>query len=88
MRNDIELKAERRLCKVNGKLGYFHCWEHYSTVIEPSPMIGGHPGGVISYVRGIVEFPDGVRQVPVKNIEFCDEINAILTEMTKHYREE
>lgn len=60
--SDITVKQERRLCVVNGKMGYFHCWEHYSRPVEPSPMIGGAPGGVNSYLlfssthRVIVDF--------------------------------
>lgn len=79
----IEVVPERRLCRVNGKLGYFQCWEHYSDVISPSPMMGGHLGGAVSFVRGIVEFPDGVRPVNVTDIRFCDETHAILCEMNK-----
>ena len=30
-----------------------------STVIDPSPMIGGHPGGVIAYPVAVVDFGDG-----------------------------
>lgn len=84
----MEIRKELRLCEVDGELGYFHCWEHYSTVIDVSPMIGGHPGGVISYVRGVVEFKDGVRRVTAESIKFCDEQNAILAEMAKHMKGE
>lgn len=79
----MAIEHELRLCEVYGELGYFHCWEHYSMVIDASPMIGGHPGGVISYVRGIVEFKDGVRRVTAESIKFCDEFNATLTSMTE-----
>lgn len=82
---NFEIKWELRLCEVDGELGYFHTWEHYSTVIDASPMIGGHPGGVISYVRGIVEFKDGVRRVTAESIKFCDEINEGLTMMANQY---
>ena len=41
-----------RACLVDGRPGLFHCWEHRSDVIAPSPMIGGHPGGQISMVYG------------------------------------
>ena len=81
----IDIKHERRLCTVDGELGYFHCWEHYSTVIEPSPMIGGHPGGTISYIRGVVEFTDGVRPVMMNSIKFCDEENKFLNDMQEYY---
>ena len=42
---NCEIKWETRLCEVNGELGYFHCWEHWSNVIDTSPLRGGHPGG-------------------------------------------
>lgn len=79
-----------RLCKVlsvEGQLGYFHCWEQYSTVIEPSPLIGGHPGGTISQVYGIVEFPDGIHKVIPTDIVFCDDKNAELNTINKMYKE-
>ena len=76
--SDITVKQERRLCVVNGKMGYFHCWEHYSRPVEPSPMIGGAPGGVISFVRAIVEFPEGIGYVDPKDLKFCDEENVYL----------
>ena len=40
---NCEIKWETRLCEVNGELGYFHCWEHWSNVIDTSPLRGGHP---------------------------------------------
>lgn len=81
--SDITVKQERRLCVVNGKMGYFHCWEHYSRPVEPSPMIGGAPGGVISFVRAIVEFPEGIGYVDPKDLKFCDEENAYLHRLLK-----
>ena len=30
---NCEIKWETRLCEVNGELGYFHCWEHWSNVV-------------------------------------------------------
>lgn len=60
---NCEIKWETRLCEVNGELGYFHCWEHWSNVIDASPLRGGHPGGQIGQVYGIVEFTDGVRRI-------------------------
>lgn len=68
-----------RLCRVKGEIGYFHTWEHYMDVIGQSPMVGGHPGGQISYAHAIVEFPEGVvTRVNIKDIQFIDEINAEL----------
>lgn len=71
--SDIIVKQERRLCEVNGELGYFHCWENYSDVVAPSLMQGGHHGGQYSRMLGIVEFPDGMRRVEVTDIRFVDE---------------
>lgn len=81
--SDIEIKQERRLCTVNGKLGYFHCWEHYSKPVEASPLRGGAPAGVISFVRAIVEFPEGIGYASPADIKFCDEENAMLACMNK-----
>ena len=53
---NCEIRWETRLCEVDGELGYFHCWEHWSNVIDASPLRGGHPGGQIGQVYGIVEF--------------------------------
>lgn len=85
--NGIEIRQERRLCTVNGKLGYFHYWEHYSRPVEASPLRGGAPAGVISFVRGIVEFPEGVGYVSPADIKFCDDENAMLCQMAKHQEE-
>ena len=45
--------------KVQKEKALFHGWSQISNVVEPSPMIGGAPGGTISYTTGIVEFEDG-----------------------------
>ena len=55
---NCEIKWETRLCEVNGELGYFHCWEHWSNVIDTSPLRGGHPGGQIGQVHGILSNDD------------------------------
>lgn len=82
--NNITVRSELRLCKVDGKLGYFHTWEHFSKPLEASPLMGGAPAGVFSQVFGIVEFSDGVDRVNPYKIQFCDETNAVLNEMAKH----
>ena len=74
---NCEIRWETRLCEVDGELGYFHCWEHWSNVIDASPLRGGHPGGQIGQIYGIVEFKDGVRRIALQN-QFCDDENAIL----------
>ena len=37
----------------------FHLWSQEMYVIAPSVMVGGHSGGQMSEVYGLVEFPDG-----------------------------
>lgn len=80
---NISVSWELRPCEVNGTLGYFHTWEHYSKPVEASPLVGGAPAGVISQVFGIVEFPDGVKRVEPYKIKFCDEQNAVLGKMNE-----
>lgn len=75
----MEVKQERRLCKVKGEIGYFHAWENYSKPLADSPLVGGEPAGVFSKIFGIVEFEDGVRRVDPTGIKFCDEENEILS---------
>lgn len=51
----------------------FHCWIHKSEVVSPSPMIGGHSGGVVSGVLGLVEYEDGtINQIYPSRIKFLD----------------
>lgn len=62
-----------RLCRVNGRIAAFHCWEHRSNVVDASPLRGGHPGGVISFVLGIVEYDDGtIGLANPTSIQFVD----------------
>lgn len=78
-----------RLCTVKNKICYFHKWEQWSNVINVSPFVGEHSGGQISYVLGIVEFPDGsVRQVPPNEILFIDDTHDKLISMNKKEKKE
>lgn len=64
---------EYRICKVEGKKALFHRWNEHCDVVEPSPMIGGTPGGQIKYITGIVEFEDGsIKEVYPAKITFKD----------------
>lgn len=57
------------------KRALFHCWSFNSKVIEPSPMIGGHKGGIIAYTTALVELEDGtVLNVFPENLVFDDHI--------------
>lgn len=69
----IEIVTERRPCYVDGRKAMFHTWEHRSEIIIPSPMVGGHQGGVAACVFAIVEFEDGtVASVLPQTIHFAD----------------
>lgn len=85
--NDIYIKKELRLCKVAEKLGYFHCWEQYSNVIAPGLTIGSAPGGQISNVFGIVEFPDRVARIEPWAIKFVDERHDTLIVLNENEKE-
>lgn len=69
---NIQIAGHRR-CEVNGKKALFHKWNEQCRVAEPSPMIGGAPGGQISYTVGMVEYEDGtVEEVRPHHIRFLD----------------
>jgi|GEM_PF-3214406 len=58
----------------------FHCWAHRAEVTPPSVLRGGHSGGQLSAVFGIVEFEDGgVSEVYPCEICFTD--HAMYTEL-------
>ena len=88
VKNDFTIMPERRLCKVNGEYGYFHCWEHYMEPLPPAVTMGGHKGGQYSCVRGVVETENGMRLVHPAAIEFVDEENKMLHWMNEHERKE
>ena len=69
------LEPKLRPCVIDGtKCALFHGWSQDSSVIPPSPMIGGHPGGTVSGVLGIVELKDGsVCKVNPTSIVFTDD---------------
>lgn len=85
---DIEIRYETRSCIVDGRPGIFHCWEHWANVVDASPLRGGHPGGQVGRVYGIVEFSDGVKRVDPTQIKFTDEDNAWLSALEKHMKGE
>lgn len=73
---DLVLKtSEYRPCLVNGDMALFHRWSYRQDVVAASPMIGGAPGGAVSFTVGIVEMEDGqVRLVSPDNIKFTDDM--------------
>lgn len=65
--------SEYRPCLVNGKEALFHRWVDISRLVDASPMIGGHPGGTVSYCVGLVECEDGqILEVSPGSIKFTD----------------
>lgn len=76
---DISVKINLRPCVLTRYddeskcKALFHCWIHWSDVIPPSNLIGGHNGGQVSDVYGLVELEDGsVKIVSPKSIRFLD----------------
>ena len=64
------MSASKRIRK---KKALFHCWSFESSVVEPSLMIGGHPGGTIACTMAIVELENGsVNVVAPASIQFLD----------------
>ena len=62
-----------RPCLVNGEKALFHMWEQYSNIISPSCMVGGHNGGEVKFIRGIVENEKGeIVIVNPTEIQFTD----------------
>lgn len=67
--------SQYRPCIADGKKALFHNWEQWAEIVPPSPMIGGHAGGVIQGEFGIVEFEDGqIGKVLPNQIRFTDNI--------------
>lgn len=67
--------SEYRPCIVKGKKALFHRWTERAYIVPPSPMVGGHNGGVIKDTAGIVEYEDGtVAEVYATNIKFVDNL--------------
>jgi len=76
-RKIIVSNAEMRPCVVKGEKGdhkaLFHRWSDTSSIIPPSPMVGGHGGGEVRRTLAIVEFEDGnVAEISPEYIRFLD----------------
>lgn len=56
----LKIEMELRPCIVKNRKALFHKWNEKSHIVEPSPMIGGHVGGVIKHTVAIIEYEDGV----------------------------
>ena len=83
---EFTFRPKLRLCQVGDELGYFHTWEQVSSVLDPSPLRGGHPGGTVAQMYAIVEFADGVKRVQPYEIKFVDEQNDILKTLKSGFK--
>ncbi|MDL2238159.1 hypothetical protein LJC56_10115 [Christensenellaceae bacterium OttesenSCG-928-K19] len=72
--NKIIIEHELRPCIVGCKSALFHKWADKSEIVYPSPMVGGHGGGVVAETVGIVEYTDGtIGEVQPAHIRFVDD---------------
>ena len=68
------LSAEYRPCIIKGRKALFHRWAVKARVISPGCSFGGHPGGRLWALVGIVEDEDGaVHECYPYEIRFCDD---------------
>lgn len=81
----LEVLHERRLVELSdGSLGYFHCWEHCSRPMDPSPFIGGRSGVTIRECFALIEKANGVvDRFAVGGFRFVDEEHEILKKMDR-----
>ena len=62
-----------RKCKVDYELCFFHRWAEESWIVPPSPMVGGHGGGIVKRVWAIVEHKNGeVEKVEPERVKFVN----------------
>jgi len=60
LNSKIVIETELRSCIVKDKKALFHKWCDNSKILNPSPMVGGHNGGVLKYTVAIIEYENGV----------------------------
>lgn len=69
----FNIEIQLRPCKINDKKALFHKWSDKSQIVEPSPMIGGHTGGVLKWTVGIIEYENGeIAECLPNGIQFLD----------------
>lgn len=69
-----KLKTENRKCIFKKEVYTFHGFYQESNVIPPSPLVGGHSGGVIAYPVAIIENRKGkLMEVEATSIQFVEE---------------
>ena len=71
--SNIVIEHETRPCYYEGKRAMFHSWSEHREAISESPMVGGHPAGIIAATLAIIELEDGtVKEVYPEKIKFAD----------------
>lgn len=65
MEKDCYVKVKSELVEAEF-IGVFQ----HSHVVEPSPMLGGHRGGVISYPIAVVKLEGKLQEIKVSDITF------------------
>ena len=69
-----KLKTENRKCIFKKEVYTFHGFYQGSNVIPPSPLVGGHSGGVIAYPVAIIEDKKGkLMEVEATSIQFVED---------------
>lgn len=69
----IEVRLKLRPCKVGDRDALFQGWFSVEKPIPPSNIRGGHPGGQLSQILGLVEWNDGtVHTVYPYEVRFLD----------------
>ena len=76
MNNSINAKTNNgnRKCIFKKTVCTFHGFYQESNVIPPSPLVGGHGGGVIAYPVAIIEDTKGnVTEAAATSIRFVED---------------
>lgn len=76
-------KNNLRICRVHGRLGYFHEWVNFAYQAVPVYAIDSCQNSTTSTICGVVEFDDRVVLVNMSDIKFCDSIHEELRYIIK-----
>ena len=69
-----KLKTENKKCIFRKEVYTFHGFYQESNVIPPSPLVGGHSGGVIAYPVAVIEDKKGkLIEVTATSIRFVSD---------------
>ena len=72
--NQVLITNEKRPCYIDDRKALFHGWSDRAEAIDESPLVGGHPAGIIKWTVGIVEYEDGtVQEIAPTKIRFADD---------------